>query len=145
SWFSSRDQLDDSQSTFEWPASPVLRDMAEHAVLDLVPLRRARWIVVDVERQAGLVCELLQFHFPEAHARAVRAAAIRSDRQFAHVGIALAADALDPGTDRLHRELRRIARDAEADPAGVGADVVDAVGDDLTEGLRVPSSSCRPR
>src|SRR5580693_6847644 len=67
--FRCTDQLDDSQSAFEWPTPPVLRNMAEHAMLDLVPLRGAGWIVIDVERQAGLVCELLQFHFPETHAR----------------------------------------------------------------------------
>jgi hypothetical protein len=35
--FRRTNQFDDSQSAFEWPAPPVLRDMAEHAALDLIP------------------------------------------------------------------------------------------------------------
>jgi hypothetical protein len=35
-------QLDDSDTIRQRPPPPVLRDMAEEAVLDLVPLRRAR-------------------------------------------------------------------------------------------------------
>src|ERR1700677_4155957 len=39
------DQLDDRRLTRERPTAPVLGDMAEQAVLDLVPLRRAGRIV----------------------------------------------------------------------------------------------------
>ena len=41
------DQLDHGKAIRERPAAPVLRDVAEQPVLDLVPLRRARrqtWI-----------------------------------------------------------------------------------------------------
>jgi hypothetical protein len=76
--------------------------------------------VVYVERQARLVCELLQFHFPEAHAREPfeprQSAVIVSSR---YVGIAFSADELGPGTDRLHCELRRIALDPEVDLAPI--------------------------
>src|SRR5262245_1934890 len=41
------DQLDDCNAIGERAAAPVLRDVAEQAVLDLVPLRGARRIVVD--------------------------------------------------------------------------------------------------
>src|SRR5271154_2936734 len=37
-----RDQLDDGQSVRQRSATPALRDMAEQAVLDLVPLRSSR-------------------------------------------------------------------------------------------------------
>ena len=33
-----RDQFDDGQSVRQWSATPGLRDVAEQAVLDLVPL-----------------------------------------------------------------------------------------------------------
>ena len=45
------DQLDYGKAIRERPAAPVLRDMAEQPVLDLVPLRRARRIVVDADRE----------------------------------------------------------------------------------------------
>ena len=65
-----RDQLDNGQAIGERSAAPVLRDMAEQAVLYSVPLRGARWIVVHVKHEAGLVGEFLQLHFPEPYTRA---------------------------------------------------------------------------
>ena len=47
-----RDQLDDGHAIRERPAAPCLGDVAEQAVLDLVPLRRAWRIVMDVEHEA---------------------------------------------------------------------------------------------
>ena len=49
------DQLDDGETIRQRAATPGLRDVAEQAVLDLVPLRRAGRIVVDVERETGLL------------------------------------------------------------------------------------------
>src|SRR5271155_4228265 len=46
-----RDQLDDGQSVRQRSATPALRDMAEQAVLDLVPLRSTRRIVMDVDHK----------------------------------------------------------------------------------------------
>jgi hypothetical protein len=34
-------------------------------MFDFIPLRRARRIVMDLQCQAGLIGELLEFHFPE--------------------------------------------------------------------------------
>ena len=47
------DQLDHGQAIRERPAAPVLRDMAEQPVLNLVPLRCAWRIVVDVDHEAA--------------------------------------------------------------------------------------------
>ena len=44
-----RDQLDDRGTAREGPAAPVLRDGAEQAVFDLVPLRCAERIVADAD------------------------------------------------------------------------------------------------
>src|ERR1700693_4524645 len=43
------DQVDHRDAADERLSAPVLRDVAEHAVLDLVPLRGSRWIVTDLE------------------------------------------------------------------------------------------------
>jgi hypothetical protein len=57
-------QFDYGQAIGQGPRTPVLRDVAEHAMFDLVPLRRTWWIVMDVEHEARGVCELLQLDFP---------------------------------------------------------------------------------
>ena len=69
-------QLDYGHAIDEWPPTPSLRDVAEHAVLDLIPLRRSRRIVMDVEHEARLVGELLQLDLPQPDTRSIRAAAI---------------------------------------------------------------------
>jgi len=70
-----RDQFDDRRSAGQGTPAPVLRDMTEQAMLDFVPFRRAGRIVANADGQSGLVGELLQFDFPQAHARAIGAAA----------------------------------------------------------------------
>ena len=62
-------QLDHGHAIDEWSPAPGLRYVAEQAVLDLIPLRRAGRIVMDVEHEAGLVGELLQLDLPQPHAR----------------------------------------------------------------------------
>ena len=42
------DQFDDDEEAEEWRRAPVLRDVAEHAMLDLVPLRGPWRIVADL-------------------------------------------------------------------------------------------------
>src|SRR5271166_4399638 len=105
------DQLDDSQAIRERPAAPGLRDVAEQAVLDPVPLRCARRIMVDVEHEPGLVGEPLQLDLPQPDACAIRAAAVGCDRQLTRIRIALAPHAVQPLPDRGDSELCRIARD----------------------------------
>src|SRR5260370_6823335 len=92
-----RDELDHGGAIRERPAAPVLRDAAEQAMLDLVPFRRARRIVPDLDREARLVREILQLHSPEPQTIAVRAAAIRRDGQLPHLLIAPPADPFAPG------------------------------------------------
>jgi hypothetical protein len=53
------DQLDHGQAIGQGPRTPVLRDVAEHTMFDLVPLRRAWRIVMDVDHKARRVRELL--------------------------------------------------------------------------------------
>jgi hypothetical protein len=48
-----RDQVDDGGMFCEWAASPVLRNAAEQAMLDPIPLRRARRVVSNLDGQTG--------------------------------------------------------------------------------------------
>ena len=57
------DQLDHGEAVGQRAAAPVLRDVAEQPMLDLVPLRGAGRIVTDVDRQSGLVGKRLQLRF----------------------------------------------------------------------------------
>src|SRR5262249_59541375 len=90
------DQFDHGKAIRERPAAPVLRDVAEQPVLDLVPLRCAWRIVMDADHEAGLISQLLQFELPEPHTRTIRAAAVSGDRDFARMRLALSSHALDP-------------------------------------------------
>ena len=47
-------------------ASPILREVAKQAVLDLVPLARARQKMADVQAHTRLVSKLLQAMLPGA-------------------------------------------------------------------------------
>src|SRR5258708_1124616 len=58
------DQLDDGQPVRQWSAAPILRDVTEQTMLDFIPFRRARRVVVYVEYETGLIGELLQLHLP---------------------------------------------------------------------------------
>src|ERR1017187_1126437 len=127
------DQLDDGEVIGEWPAAPVLSDVAEHAVLYLVPLRRSRRIVENVQGKPGLVGEFLKLPLPQSHTRAIGAAAVRSDRQFVRPGVTFAPHAVEPAADRLHGELSRIARDADTDKSGIVRHVVNAIGRRLAQ------------
>src|SRR5208337_2484870 len=60
------DQFDGHEEADERHGPPVLGNVAEHAVLDLVPLRGPRRIMADLDDQAGLVGELLQRHLPQS-------------------------------------------------------------------------------
>ena len=48
----------------KWLAAPVLRDLAEKTMLNLVSLTRTRREMADAGAQVGLVGELLQFVLP---------------------------------------------------------------------------------
>ena len=69
------DQFDNRQPAGQRPTAPVLRDVTEQAVLYFIPFRRAGRIVANADRQPRFVGELLQFDFPQAHARAIGPAA----------------------------------------------------------------------
>jgi hypothetical protein len=93
-------------------------------VLDLVPLRCAWRIVVDADHEAGLVGQLLQFEVAEPHPPAIRAAAVGGDPEFARMRIALSSHAFEPAADRPHGELGGVARNPDADEAGIGDHIV---------------------
>ena len=89
----------------------------------LVPGGRWQTVMVEIE----FVSELLQFHLPQAQPRSIAAAAIGRDGEMLGIGIAGRAHQLPPAADRIDCEAGGVVVDADADPAGVLADVVDPV------------------
>src|SRR5690349_2649255 len=66
-------ELDDGLVIDERPSAPVLGDVAEHPMLDLVPLRGARGEMRDPDRETGGVGELLKLDLEQPRAVAVAA------------------------------------------------------------------------
>src|ERR1700687_3864745 len=102
-------QLDYGHAIDEWSPAPSLRDVAEQAVLDLIPLRRSRRIVMDVEHEVRRVGELLQLDLPQPDTRSIRVAAIVRDRQLAGFRVALAPHRVEPAADGGDGKLSRVA------------------------------------
>ena len=103
-------------------------------------------IVADMDGETYLIGKLLKFYPPQPHARtlaaryrtarylsALRTAAIGGDRRLAGIRITLAAHSLQPLPDRSHGERGGIVRNANADPALVGGDIVNAIGRNLAK------------
>src|SRR5437016_9728261 len=101
-------------------AAPVVGDVAEHAVLDLVPLARAGREVTDLHGQTQLVGQVLQLQSPQAHAVAVASSAVGRDQQTPRTGIQRTTHLQPPAPNALYGELCRVVVDAHADPALVG-------------------------
>src|SRR5450756_2806096 len=127
------DEIDDDLVADQWLAAPVLCDVAEHAVFDLVPLAGAGREVADVDGQAQLGRQVLQGYLPEPAATAVAATTVGRDQEPTGVAIPLGAHLPPPTPNRFHGETGRIVVDAHAHPALVRGQVVDAIGNGLPE------------
>src|SRR5438445_12656757 len=101
-------QLNYGHAIDEWSPAPILRDVAEQAVLDLIPLRRARRIVMAVEHGASLVAALVQLDLPQPDTRSIRAAAVGRDRQLAGFRVALPPHRVVPAADGGDSKLSRV-------------------------------------
>jgi hypothetical protein len=97
-------------------------------VLDLVPLRGARREVADRDRQAGLGGQRRQLGLPQPVAVAVGAARIGGNQQPVCARMVGRAAGVPPAADRGDGERRGVVVHPDVDPAGIGAQVVDAVG-----------------
>src|SRR6266542_3768802 len=105
---SAPDELDDDRVTRKRSAAPVPGDVAEHAMLDLVPLARTRWEMAHRQSQTQVVRQLLQRHLPESRAAAVAAAAVRRDQQLLGPRISLATHLTPPPLNAGRRESSRV-------------------------------------
>ena len=73
------DQFDEGLEGAERTPAPLLRDVAEESVLDLVPFARARWEMRHVDAEAQVVGQPLQRRLPAARPIPVAAAGVGGD------------------------------------------------------------------
>ena len=73
------DQVDDGHTIEQRATSPVLGNETEHAMLDLIPLARARRKMRDMDRKVESFGQPLQLSFPQADATAVTPPSIGRD------------------------------------------------------------------
>src|SRR6266704_3328267 len=125
------DQLDDGLVAGQRPTAPVAGDLGEQPVLDLVPLGGAGRVVAAGDLQPGLGGQSGQFHLPGAGAGGVGPAGVGADQQPPRVRVAGRAGGAPPAVQGLHGERGGVVVGADGNPAGVRAQVVDAVGDRL--------------
>src|SRR5271166_4106466 len=95
------DEFDHRQTAGQGRSPPVLGDVAEQPVLNLVPLRRPRRVMADLQGQSGLVGELLQFDLEQPHARSVGTAAIGGDHDLVGVRVPVPTHQVQPAADRV--------------------------------------------
>ena len=74
------DQVDHDLAGQQRPASPVVGAVAEHSMLDLVPLAGAGRKVTDLHGQPQFIGKVLQLKSPQANSIAVAAAAVGGDQ-----------------------------------------------------------------
>jgi len=118
------------------PTGPVLRDFAEEAVLDGVPLGSARGVVGNGDDQTVRVAQaILDLVLEGATPVAVAATAVGQDQEFGGVRIASLALIAPPALEVVGGELGRVVRGSHVEGAAVGEDVVDAVGHGESEGV----------
>src|SRR3989338_11011653 len=70
------DEIDDSCMIVEWFFFSVHANQAEKSMLDFVPFACAWRIMCNRDSETGLVCEGLEFSFPESCSCAVAATAV---------------------------------------------------------------------
>src|ERR1039458_8122635 len=127
------DQLHDGPVGLERAPAPVHRDEAEHAVLDLVPLRGAWRVVADRDLESGIFCQASELSLPGTYPVAVRPAGIGGDQKTRRVWEPGLSHGAPPTPDRLDGELGGVGPLTDRDPTLVVREVVNPVWDRPSE------------
>src|SRR5713101_749261 len=126
-------QLDNHCVTGQRLPPPVGRNLAEQAMLNLVPFTGARWKMAHPDDHSQFIGQLLQRHFPESAPTAIAATAISSDQQFLRLRIQGLPQLLPPPPNRRDRKFGGIVLDAHTHPAEVRREVINAVRNRLAQ------------
>jgi len=127
-------EVEDGVVVGEGLTSPVFADFAEETVFGGVPFGSAGRIVANGDGEAETVAEkALELILPKI-ARAVAATGVGEDQELGSERIANAAIAVPPGTDRRDSEGSGIVRGTNENGAAIVKNIVDAIGDGVTDG-----------
>ena len=107
--------------------------MAEHAMLDLVPLGGSWREVADLDRELEFVSQLLQLSAPQAYPIAIASPAVSGDEQTTCTWIDGLAHLVPPASNTLRSKLCGVVVDTNIDPSSVGCQVIDPIGCYLAE------------
>ena len=121
-------QFHDDLTIEQRTTTPVLRDLAEQAMLDLVPLARPWWEMANAHRQPQPVRQLFAgtpFHKRQRIPLLPPPSAVISNR--CACGKRWQLHPLPPTTDARHRKLYRVVINAHAHPALIVRQVVNPV------------------
>jgi hypothetical protein len=123
------DELYDRFEGTQGTPPPILRDMAEQAMFNLVPLARARREVRHVDTQLEIVGQLLEPALPGAAAIPIAPAGVGRDEHGGRVRVGTAPHHRPPLPNRRDREGRGVVIPPNAHPGLVAGHVVHAVRD----------------
>ena len=126
-------QIDNDFVCGEWSATPVERNVAKHAMLDLVPLAGTRREMTNRNRPVQLVNQPLQSYLPQPAATTVTATAICRNQEFMGWLVTQASHLLPPAADALDGEFRGIMIKANTHPPLIGVQIIDAIGNCLPQ------------
>jgi len=112
-----RNQADDHLETDQRFSSPVLRDEAEEAMFNFVPLAGAWRQVAYGDNQSSLIGQLLQLRLPKPDAASIAATTICCYEQAFGVLINGLPHRPPPAADTFHGERRRVVVQSNVDPA----------------------------
>ena len=129
------DELDDRLMIGQGSASPVLRNMTEEAMFDLVPLGGPWREVGNADGNASVVGKALQFEFPHSRARCIAAPSVGGDEQLLGLGVGALAHTLAPIGNGANSKLWSVVIDADVDPSRVVVEIVDAIRNHFAKGV----------
>lgn len=126
-------QVDDDGAAEQGSPTPIVGDMAEHPMFNLVPLAGTGREVADRDTQGEAVSPFLHRHFPQPRPTAIAPASVRHHQEGHCLRIHPAPHLLPPAADGFRGKRGGIVIDSHADPAHVQGRIVDAVRDDLAQ------------
>ncbi len=122
------DQIDNDGAADEWFASPILGDVAEHPMLNLVPLTGPRREMAHGDPKIEVIRKLLKTAFPQPRTTAVTPSRVCCNQQLPRLRVDTRSHFPPPTSNRGNGKLRRVAINADADPPFVLRDIVNTIG-----------------
>src|SRR5919109_755452 len=125
------DESDNALERSQRLSPPILSDVAEQSMFDLVPLTCPWRQVANVNLEPRLIGQLLQLEFPDRRSVTVAATRVGGDKEFTRIRIGSLTHHPPPLPNRLYSKFGCVMITPNADPCFVSSHVVDPVGNSL--------------